>query len=167
MWDIKDIDSSDSETHDTLGLQRQTSQGSQRKEFDSLKVRKKYQQIVRQKNWMKTPTRIRKAKKIAIRVANSHTKFIADKLCKRLRDLQIYRNTKRQSLQAQSVRAVIQKYHTKRLDQLLNGNDMKRMPVRSDGNCFFTAFAKSAALDTTIIKLRKDVCNYCCSRHNY
>lgn len=62
MWDIKDIDSSDSETHDTLGLQRQTSQGSQRKEFDSLKVRKKYQQIVRQKNWMKTPTRIRKSK---------------------------------------------------------------------------------------------------------
>lgn len=92
---VKDVDSSDSETHDTLGLQRQTSEDPQRKEFDSLKVRKKYQQIVRQKNWMKTPTRIRKAKKIAIRVVNSHTKFIADKLCKRLKELQNSRKSKK------------------------------------------------------------------------
>ena len=58
-------------------------------------------------------------------------------------------------LQVQSVRAVIQKYHTKRLYQLLLGNDLKHVPVTSDGNCFYTAFLKNAMMEINIQKLRK------------
>jgi len=63
---------------------------------------------------------------------------------------------KRHRLQMQSIRAVIQKYHTKRLYQLLLRNDLKHVPVTSDGNCFYTAFLKSVMMETDIQKLRKD-----------
>jgi hypothetical protein len=52
--------------------------------------------------------------------------------------------------------AVIQRYHTKRLYQLLLGNDMKHVPVTSDGNCFYKTFVKSVMMETDIQRLRKN-----------
>jgi hypothetical protein len=63
---------------------------------------------------------------------------------------------KRHRSQMQSIMVVIQKYHTKRLYQLLLRNDLKHAPVTSDGNCFHTAFLKSVMMETDIQKLRKD-----------
>ena len=67
---------------------------------------------------------------------------------------------KRHRLQVQSVMAVIQRYHTKRLYQLLLGNDLKHVPVTSDGNCFYTTFLKSVMMETDIQRLRKNAWDY-------
>ena len=63
---------------------------------------------------------------------------------------------KRHRLQVQFVRAVIQKYHATRLYQLLLGNDLKHVPVKSDGNCFYTALFKSTMMENDIHKLRNN-----------
>jgi hypothetical protein len=57
---------------------------------------------------------------------------------------------KRHRLQVQFVRAVIQKYHATRLYQVLLGNDLKHVPVKSDGNCFYTALFKSVMMEIDI-----------------
>ena len=63
---------------------------------------------------------------------------------------------KRHRLQVQFVWAVIQKYHATRIYQLLLGNDLKHVPVKSDGNCFYTAYLKNAMIEIDIQKLRKN-----------
>jgi hypothetical protein len=67
---------------------------------------------------------------------------------------------KRHRLQVQFVRAVIQKYHATRLYQLLLGNDLKHVPVKSDGNCFYTALFKSTIMENDIHKLRNNYWDY-------
>jgi hypothetical protein len=63
---------------------------------------------------------------------------------------------KRHRLQVQFVWAVIQKYHATRIYQLLLGNDLKHVPVKSDGNCFYTALFKSVMMENDIHKLRNN-----------
>ena len=63
---------------------------------------------------------------------------------------------KRYRLQMQSIMAVIQKYYTKRLYQLLLRGELKHVPVTSDGNCFNTTFLKSIMMETDIQRLGKD-----------
>jgi hypothetical protein len=57
---------------------------------------------------------------------------------------------KRHRLQMQSIMAVMQKYHTKRLYQLLLRSELKHVPVTSDGNGFYTTFLKSVTMETDI-----------------
>ena len=44
------------------------------------------------------------------------------------------------SLKEKSLNQLIEKYHTQRLDQLLHSNDLKRITVTADGNCFLELY---------------------------
>jgi len=58
---------------------------------------------------------------------------------------------KRQSIKDLSIKATIRKNHLNIIDQLLNSNDLRRVPVASDGNCFFSAVKLREVLESTKI----------------
>ena len=68
---------------------------------------------------------------------------------------------KRLSKHMQSVKTHIRNIHKKRLDQLLASNELERLPVSADGNCFFSAviqcMANSDPLDVNTF--RESVCD--------
>ena len=73
---------------------------------------------------------------------------------------QALEKAKEKSRKLHSIQSYIRKIHTDRLDQLLGSNELKRVPVTADGNCFFAAVVKSANLNKTPTKLRSEVCDY-------
>lgn len=62
------------------------------------------------------------------------------------------------SLREKSIKQMIEKYHTKRLDHLLHSNDLKRVPVVADGNCFFTSVLESINDNQSMEQLREKLC---------
>ena len=66
------------------------------------------------------------------------------------------------SLFAKRLREIALKTHTRRLDDLLKSNNLKRYPIPADGDCFFAAVLKSNATCTsyTSDSLRKEVCDH-------
>lgn len=62
---------------------------------------------------------------------------------------------KQQSIKDLSIKATIRQYHLNRIDQLLNSNDLRRVPVASDGNCFFSAVKRSAGTNKDLLSFKK------------
>ena len=60
------------------------------------------------------------------------------------------------------INQMIKQFHIKRLDNLLSSNEMKRIAIYPDGNCFFEAFLKTCdeADEFKIDLFRNDVCDH-------
>ena len=70
--------------------------------------------------------------------------------------------TKELSKRMHSIREHINRLHKNRIDQLLASNELKRIPVEADGNCFFGAIAHSLAdpLTENVDEFRSSICDY-------
>ena len=60
------------------------------------------------------------------------------------------------------INQMIKQFHIKRLDNLLSSNEMKRIAIYPNGNCFFEAFLKTCdeADEFKIDLFRNDVCDH-------
>ena len=66
-----------------------------------------------------------RAKINSLRMKRQHRTYIDD-----------LKKAKEKSMQLHSIKDYIQRLHKDRLDQLLGSNELKRIPVAADGNCF-------------------------------
>jgi hypothetical protein len=70
------------------------------------------------------------------------------------------KNVKRQSMMKANVKETIRRHHQQRLDNLLASNELRRVPIAADGDCFFASVITSLGLDKSAQDLRDKVCNH-------
>lgn len=74
---------------------------------------------------------------------------------------------KKRSLDIHYAAELRRKYHKKRLDNLLESNELVREPVYGDGDCFFTSVMRSLNCSYSVKQLRGKVCDHFLEHHDH
>ena len=119
------------------------SSDSERFDEDLPEIKVKKQKSRKMKKKKEKPNKISRKSKV------SSQKNAASTPCRSLLVKKKYRasleKSKKESLMECSIKEIIRKFHTKRLDNLLQSKELTRIPILGNGNCFFSAVIESTS----------------------
>lgn len=134
-------------------------------------IRKKQKISVRDTNWKRKSTKL-KVRRTTHRKSPSRKDSCA-KAAKQLREkILLLQSRRKKSLVSETekakklskihekTRSIIRKAHVARLDSLLASNELKRLPIFGDGNCFFTAVKLSGGIKEGTDVMRSQLCDF-------
>jgi len=120
---------------------------------------------IRDKAWKRKQTSIKLKSKKTIR--RSLTDLMAKKLTTKINNLQMQRKrrglkdilkVKLKTKRNETIKDMVKRLHDKRLNTLLLSNELERVAIYGDGNCFFSAVKISGDLEEGTITMRENVC---------